>query len=68
VLPYIIRRLLWIVVLLLIVSFLTFVIFYTLPSADPATLQAGKQPTPELIHTIKVQLGLDRPFNIQFLK
>ncbi len=33
---YIIRRLLWVVVLLFLVSFLTFIIFYMLPSADPA--------------------------------
>jgi ABC-type antimicrobial peptide transport system permease subunit len=32
--PFIIRRLLWMVVLLLVISFLTYVIFYTLPSAD----------------------------------
>ena len=42
--PFIIRRLLWMVVLLLVISFLTFVIFYTLPAADPATLRAGRQP------------------------
>jgi ABC-type dipeptide/oligopeptide/nickel transport system permease component len=28
--PFIIRRLLWMVVLLLVISFLTFIIFYTL--------------------------------------
>ena len=33
---FIIRRLLWMVVLLLVISFITFVIFYMLPAADPA--------------------------------
>ena len=33
--PYIIRRLLWMVVLLIVISFITFVIFTQLPSADP---------------------------------
>jgi peptide/nickel transport system permease protein len=65
---FIIRRLLWMVVLLLVISFLTFLIFYTLPSADPALLRAGKQPTPELVATIRHQLGLDRPFYVQYLK
>ena len=65
---FIIRRLLWMVVLLLVISFLTFLIFYTLPSADPALLRAGKQPTPELVATIRKQLGLDQPFYIQYLK
>jgi peptide/nickel transport system permease protein len=65
-LAYIIRRLLWSVVLLLVVSFITFVIFYMLPAADPATLRAGKQPTPERVAAIKETLGLDKPFYVQF--
>ena len=65
---FIIRRLLWMVVLLLVISFLTFLIFYTLPSADPALLRAGKQPTPELVASIRKQLGLDQPFYVQYLK
>ena len=66
--PFIIRRLLWMVVLLLVISFLTFVIFYTLPAADPAALRAGRQPTPELLASIRHTLGLDRPWYIQYLK
>jgi peptide/nickel transport system permease protein len=65
-LTYIVRRLLWAVLLLLVISFLTFVIFYLLPSADPATLRAGRQPTPERIAAIKEQLGLDKPFFVQY--
>jgi peptide/nickel transport system permease protein len=66
--PFIIRRLLWMVVLLLVISFLTFVIFYTLPAADPAALRAGRQPSPELLASIRHTLGLDRPWYIQYLK
>jgi peptide/nickel transport system permease protein len=66
--PFIIRRLLWMVVLLFVISFLTFVIFYTLPAADPAVLRAGRQPTPELIASINHTLGLDKPWYIQYLK
>jgi peptide/nickel transport system permease protein len=66
--PFIIRRLLWMVVLLLVISFLTYVIFYTLPAADPAALRAGRQPTPELLKSIKETLGLDKPWYIQYLK
>ena len=67
-LPFIIRRLLWMVLLLLIISFLTFLIFYTLPSADPAVLRAGRQPTPELVATIRETLGLDKPWYVQYGK
>jgi peptide/nickel transport system permease protein len=63
---YIVRRLLWAVAMLLIVSALTFLIFYTFPSADPATLRAGRQATPELIAQIRHALGLDRPVYDQF--
>ena len=63
---YIIRRLLWVVLLLFLVSFLTFIIFYTLPSADPATLRAGRQPNPELVEQIRHSLGLDNPWYQQY--
>jgi peptide/nickel transport system permease protein len=66
--PFIIRRLLWMVVLLLVISFLTYVIFYTLPAADPAALRAGRQPSPELLKSIRETLGLDKPWYIQYLK
>src|SRR3954471_22908804 len=65
---FIIRRLFWMVLLLFVISFLTYLIFYTLPSADPALLRAGRQPTPELVASIRKTLGLDQPWPIQFLK
>jgi peptide/nickel transport system permease protein len=63
---YIIRRLLWVIVLLFLVSFITFIIFYLLPSADPATLRAGRQPNPELVEQIRHNLGLDKPWYQQY--
>jgi len=57
---YIVRRSLWVVVLLLIISVVTFGIFYILP-ADPAALSAGKNSSTEEIELIKVKLGLDKP-------
>jgi len=63
---YIIRRLLWMVVLLAIVSTVAFMIFYALPSADPAVLRAGRQGTPELIAQIRHNLGLDQPLYVQY--
>jgi peptide/nickel transport system permease protein len=65
-LRYIVRRVLWGALMLLIVSGLTFLIFYTFPSADPATLRAGRQATPELIAQIRHSLGLDRPIYVQY--
>ena len=44
---YIIRRLLWGVVLLIAVIAITFVLFYLLPNVDPAVLRAGRNSSPE---------------------
>src|SRR3954470_11198193 len=63
---FVIRRLLWAVVLLFVVTFLTFIIFYLFPSADPAVLRAGRQPNPELVAQIRHNLGLDNPWYQQF--
>jgi peptide/nickel transport system permease protein len=63
---YTIRRLLWVIVLLFVVSFITFVIFYLLPSSDPALLRAGRQPNPELVEQIRHNLGLDNPWYQQY--
>ena len=63
---YIIRRSLWVIVLLLIVSAVTFVIFYALPSGDPAALRAGKSPTPQQIQQVRHTLGLDKPIYVQY--
>jgi peptide/nickel transport system permease protein len=65
-LAYIVRRVLWVIVLLFVVSALTFIIFFVLPSADPAQLRAGRQPNPELVEQIRHNLGLDRPKIVQY--
>jgi peptide/nickel transport system permease protein len=66
VLAFVIKRLAWLVALLFIVSFITFIVFYLFPTADPAQLRAGRQPTPELVETIRHQLGLDQPWYDQY--
>jgi peptide/nickel transport system permease protein len=63
---YIIRRILWVILLLFAVSAVTFVIFYAFPSADPAVLRAGKSPDPTLIKQIRHTLGLDKPIYVQY--
>ena len=50
---YVLRRVLWVGVLLFVVSLLTFIIFYIFPSADPAVLRAGRSPSPERIEAIR---------------
>jgi peptide/nickel transport system permease protein len=49
------------VVLLFLVSALTFVIFYVLPSGDPALRRAGPRASPARVASVRHQLGLDKP-------
>ncbi len=63
---YIIRRLLWGVLLLVLVIFVTFVVFYLLPSVDPAALRAGRNGNPKVIAEIRSQLGLNHSVFVQF--
>src|SRR3954468_12565824 len=64
---YIARRLIWVVFLLFMITLITFVIFSVLPSADPALLRAGRQPSPELVEQIRHNFGLDKPLPVQFI-
>jgi peptide/nickel transport system permease protein len=64
---YIARRLVWVVFLLFMITLITFVIFSVLPSADPALLRAGRQPSPELIEQIRHNFGLDKSKPVQFI-
>lgn len=63
---YIFRRLLWTGLLLLVITGITFLIFYVLPTSDPAALRAGRDPSPELIEAIRRQLGLDKSLPAQY--
>jgi peptide/nickel transport system permease protein len=63
---YIIRRLLWGVVLLVIVCALTFVLFRIFPTGNPAVLRAGRDPQPKLIKEIEAVLGVNKPLLVQF--
>jgi len=64
---YIIRRLIYVVGVMLAVTFVAFVIFFLLPSSDPAVTFAGRNPTPELVAQVKEQLGLDKPWPVQYV-
>jgi peptide/nickel transport system permease protein len=63
---YIVRRIAGMLVLLILVSAVTFLVFNVFPATDPAALRAGRQPTPEVVEAIRRDLGLDRPLIVQF--
>jgi peptide/nickel transport system permease protein len=63
---YIARRILWGIVLVILVSALTFLFFDVLPAGDPAVLRAGHNAGPAAIAHIRVELGLNKPIYTQF--
>ena len=66
-LAYLIRRLLWLPVLLVIVSFITFTLGYYGP-ADPIVALLGQHYDPEIAAQLAHEYGFDQPFFVQYLK
>ncbi|MEI2806110.1 MAG: ABC transporter permease [Albidovulum sp.] len=64
-LAYVARRLIQSALILLGVSFITFLLLYVLP-ADPVRQIAGRSATAETVESIRRQLGLDQPFLVQY--
>src|SRR3954465_13990494 len=63
---YIIRRLLWVVVLMFFISALLFWLFCAPRAGAPAALRAGRNSTPAAIAAIRHQLHLDDPLPQQY--
>ena len=63
---YVVRRLLWVVLVVLIITAFTYVVFFVMPPTDPAVQFAGKNPTPDQIAEVRRQFGLDRPVWAQY--
>jgi len=65
---YILRRLLWTLIVVACVIGITFVVFYLLPAGDPALRFAGKNPNATELALIRHRLGLDQAWYVQFGK
>jgi peptide/nickel transport system permease protein len=63
---YIARRLLYSVLVLVIISVLTFLIFVKLPAGDPARRAVGRRTDPGQIAAARRAFGLDRPVIVQY--
>ncbi len=62
---YILRRLLWTPVLLVLVSFITYVLCYYGPG-DPVEVLMRQYRDPEVVARIREQRGLDKPLLVQY--
>ncbi len=65
--PYILRRLLWLPVILLIVSFVTFVLGRYGPG-DPVQVLMGQHSNPAVVERIREQRGLNDPIAVQYVR
>ena len=65
-LTFIVRRLLWAVLVMFVISAFVFVLFFKTPGVDPARAIAGRNPSPEILAEIRHQFGLDKPFPVQY--
>ena len=63
---YVIRRILWGILVLFLVTALTFILFRVIPTGNAAVLRAGRDPQPKLIKEIEHTLGIDKPLTTQF--
>jgi peptide/nickel transport system permease protein len=62
---YLVRRILWAAVLLVAVTWVSFVIFFIVP-ANPARAMTGPQAPPAQVERVEQMLGLDDPVPVQY--
>ena len=65
-LRYITRRLLYAILVLVIISILTFLIFVKLPAGDPARRAVGRRTDPQQIENARRAFGLDQSILVQY--
>jgi peptide/nickel transport system permease protein len=66
---FVIRRVLGGIVILWLVSVITFLLFFLVPKifhSNPAVLFAGRSPSPEVVAAVTKKLGLDQPLVVQY--
>jgi len=66
-LAYIVRRLLWTPILLLLAAFFVF-FMGTVAPGDPAELRLGNRATPERVHRLREQMGLNDPLPVRYFR
>ena len=65
-LAYIVRRLLWAVVLVVAMTFVTFVILFEIPNDPARFLVPNQNPTEHQLEVARDKLGVDDPFFVQY--
>jgi peptide/nickel transport system permease protein len=68
VIRFIVRRVLAAVVVMIVISILTFLLFEAIPNGNPAFRLAGRNATAAEIHQIEVKYGFNKPIYVQYVK
>ena len=65
-LGYLFRRVLWAILLVVVMSFVTYVIFFQIPSDPARFIVPNQNPTEHQLEVARHQLGLDDPLVVQY--
>ncbi len=65
-LRYIIQRVIFMIPVALLVSFMAFMLIHLIPG-DPARVLLGEEATPQTVAALQRELGLDKPLLLQFV-
>jgi peptide/nickel transport system permease protein len=65
---FVVRRLLAMVLVMFVISLLTFLLFEAIPNGDPALRLAGRSATAAEIQQIRVRYGFDQPLYVQYAR
>jgi peptide/nickel transport system permease protein len=65
---YLVRRILWAILLFIVITFVTFVIFYVGPNNPARAVCGGEQAKRECLVRATAKLGLDKPMPVQYYR
>src|SRR5215469_4727373 len=65
-LTFIVRRAIWAVIVMFVITVVVFFLFFKTPGVDPARAIAGRNPSPQTLAEVRAQFGLNRPLWIQY--
>ena len=65
---YLVRRILWAILLFVVITFVTFVIFYVGPNNPARAVCGGEQAKRECLVRATEKLGLDKPMPVQYYR
>jgi peptide/nickel transport system permease protein len=65
---FVVRRVLAMLLVMFVISILTFLLFEAIPNGNPAFRLAGRTATSAEIHQIEIKYGFNKPIYVQYLR